>query len=855
MSSRSFSLVATPLATCLVLLACGTAKGDSLAVDRNGDPLPPGALARLGTVRLRHTHPIWALAFSPDGKMLAAADGDGWAGHRGLSWHGPPEGTIRLWDPATGKQLRVLAGHKGNIRRLVFSADGKVLMSLCEDDAYQWNGTLKLWDTASGKEREVPGLKGPVRCAALSPDGKVVVVGQKDGVRLLDAAGGKEVRRFPFPDPFIGAVAFSADGKTIAIQGSGGRDPSAEIRLFDVTTGRELRKLSSTGHGRSLGFSPDGKVLATAEPARPVRLWDAETGKEMHALGGDEGDAFFAFSPDGKAVVTGRDGSTALWDVATGKEIRRFGDKRGFWFAGAFSPDGKTLALSDNQAVRLFDVATSKEVLPLAGHAGDVDVLAFSPDGKTVLTGADGLLAWDAATGKQLASFGSRATVGAAAYTPDGKAIVVGYHRAQAILVRDAATGKELRRFEGDPGEVDFVSLLADGKSVVSMSRHRVRRVEDRWENSIDGAVRVWDLATGKEARQVKPPARDDKEFRATQRAACTPDGRSLAAGEQVTDGHQIRVWDGASGRELAKLGQADWVLALAFTPDGRRLVSAAFDPPNRFPVRLWEVAAGAEVWRQVDADHASIALSVSPDGRVIAGGGSDGTIRLWDLDTRKELRKLTGHQGPVLAVAFSPDGRRLVSGSRDATALVWDVAGLLPATPAVRLGPEELRESWAALAAADGAAAIKAVRRLAAAPEQAVPFIRDSLSKQTVVDADLLAQLVADLDADSFEKKEAAGAELNRQGRLAEPALRRVLQGKPSADLRLRAEALLKGMGNRLPPAALQAVRALEILEIIATPEARKVIESLAKQAADTPIAEEAKATLQRLARREADR
>ncbi len=337
------------------------APGKGVRTDAYGDPLPQGAVARLGTVRFRHLKTIWALAYSPDGKMLAAADGDGVDSHRGLSWHGPAQGTIRLWDPATGKEIRRLTGHRGPIRRLAFSADGRLLMSLCED--------VRLWDPATGKERELARVEGAVRCATLSSDGTMLAVGLEGQVRLLDVASGKEVRQFRFSGDFIQAVALSPDGKTMAAACKN------SAHLCDVATGRELRKFSDASPGPKLAFSPDGKLLATAEYYRPVRLWDAGTCKQLHTLGRDgEGGNFFAFSPDSKALLAGPVDDTTLWDVATGKEIRRFGGKRGFQFAGAFAPDGKTLALSDDHAVRQFEVATGKELLPRTAHASDLDV-------------------------------------------------------------------------------------------------------------------------------------------------------------------------------------------------------------------------------------------------------------------------------------------------------------------------------------------------------------------------------------------------------------------------------------------------------------------------------------------------
>jgi WD40 repeat protein len=776
-------------------------------------------------VRLRHAGRVFALAFSPDGKKLAVENGEHNARH-GFGWGRRGQGAIHIWDTTTGKLIRRLTADHQGFLALAYAADGKLL----------WIGrtAAKSFDPATGKEADVPVGPGPANSAALSPDGKMVALGSKNTVRLVDVRDGKEVRKLVFTAKYSSCLAFSPDGMTLTFATYGGEEGDHGLCLWDVTTGRLRRKLPPESAG-VYAFGPDGNTAATASWSQPaVRLWDVGTGKLLRTFEGPTLARYVAFLQDGKALLAGGDDGVWLWDVATGKELRWFGQLPLPSYTAALAPNGKTLALGDGRAVRLFDTASGKELLTVAEPVGDVEAVAFSPDGKVALTGADGVALWDPATGKQHAVLGPVSPVGAAAFSPDGKWVLAGFTKDQELRLWETATRKEVRRFEGQPGKVDFVSFLGDGKSAVSLSAWRSPK-----KGTLQGdcALRVWDLATGKETRQIGKPGLP---------CATSVDGLRLAAG-----GSQIFVWDALTSRKPVELGKpSDGAFALALTPDGRRLAAGSFFRSR--PVCIWEVVSGSEMGSVAGHDSVTLALAVSPDSRVIATGSDEGTVGLWDLATGKELRKLKGHQGPVLAIAFSADGRRLISGSQDTTTLIWDIADLLPTPSSAPLQLAEMKELWVTLASPDGAAALRAVRRLALAPGQAVPYLKEHLGQVPTLRADRLARLLADLDADSFARREAASIELAGLGKLAEPGLKRLLENKPAPEARRRAEALLKELeGRQVSPAVLQAVRALEVLELIATPEARQVITSLAEGSAEARVGEEARAALGRLARR----
>ena len=379
--------------------------------DRPDDPLPPGAVARLGTSRLRHGNAVSFVTFTPDGRAVISGS----------------DGTVRLWDASTGKEIRTLTGHPPGVTAAALAPDGKTLAVACQDK------TLRLWDVATGKQvRQLAGTRYAGRLT-FSPDGKALaVVGDDHVLRLHNAATGKEIRDYgPHREDLHGAAAFSPDGKTLAAGNRGG------VILWDVSTGQELLLLTVIPGRANVGFlsvafSPDGKTLASGDGDGCIRLWDVATGKRLRKMERHrQWVEAVAFSPDGKTLASGGfDHAVRLWDSATGEELCPGEGHQHRVVGFAFAPDGKTLASYGHDAtVRLWDAATGKELRQLPGHPGVATFcLAYSPDGATLATGegSNMLLLREVATGKEIRQFKANYSLNYVAFAPDGKTLVTG---------------------------------------------------------------------------------------------------------------------------------------------------------------------------------------------------------------------------------------------------------------------------------------------------------------------------------------------------------------------------------------------------------------------------------------------
>ncbi|HEV8177077.1 MAG TPA: adenylate/guanylate cyclase domain-containing protein [Gemmatimonadales bacterium] len=556
---------------------------------------------------------------------------------RGFEWR-------YLWRLCRGDERFTLRGHTGWVA-VDFSPDGKALLSFSGD------GTVKRWNLAS---RQVTAtIKWPSSepsWSMLLRLGRLATMRQDGRVRVRDLASGRELTTLKVPRTSFGNIEISPDGRVLAVA------YDRTVELWDVPHRRKIASLKHRDPVGWLAFSPDSRSLAATGPAETnsVGIWNVVTRREVAVMeGAPPGADCIGFSPNGKILATGGYGGTvSLWDPAAKRQVAAFRAQKGRVIGLAFSPDGKTLAAGgDAPAIRLWDLTTKQERTILRGHTAGVPSLTFSPDGKTLASGSldRTVKLWSLTPKPEAGSLQAhKKGISRIAFSPDGKLFASGSWDNTA-KVWDLSTRRVIATLTSRGAGQRVTAFSPDGKLLavgntdspgeVMLWDVQTRREIDKWSGYPDGIIGL----------------------------AFSPDGKTLATGGGKGT---VTLRDLASRRMETLAGHGDRVPWLAFSPDGRTLASASYDGT----VKLWSLATRREVGRLTGHTRGIFAVVFSPDGRTVATASWDLTVRLWNLATRREVAKLSGSV-PACGVAFSPDGKTLATGHLGESVKLWNLA------------------------------------------------------------------------------------------------------------------------------------------------------------------------------------
>lgn len=657
-------------------------------------------------LQLAHTAIIRAVAFSPDGRWLATGSADYtvkiWDVATGfeirnmtgfpsevfdlafssdsqwLATTGIKDKVVDVWEVTTGRHIGTLTGHTDTIFSMAFSPDGRWLATGSMDH------TVKLWGLEKGDNvNTFSGFKNGVFSVAFSPDSQ-----------WLGATGAdKEVRVWKVPDgkvPSVVSLTGHADGVGALTIGSDGNWIAAgnyynSVKLWQKTGAPGLRALSLTGHRdyvRGITLSAGGRKLASGSQDNSVKIWDVATGRLEHTLQGhtDLVDAL-AFSPNGRQLATTSwDNSVKLWDTATWHELRTFGGPTHRMNALAYSPDGHWLAsASDDSKLRLWDFAAGGELRLLEGHSPWFDSVTFSPDGRWLAAinssklyvghdaGQNTARIWEVGSWREVCSLSAQDNLGnGLAFSEDSRWLITGGgYKDKTAVIWEVATCKPLHTLIGHTHRIDAAAFSSDGRLVAT--------------GCLDRTVRIWDTATGRQLLVLKVPKANlaGAVPDGVQVLAFSPDGKRLVTGGWGYN--EPKIWDVKTGEELLTLkGHAGGINSLIFMHDGKRLVSGNSDNT----VRVWDASTGASLRTYNLPDGIeSVMIALTADERWMASTNNDGSTSIWDFAAGQQRVALIPLGRAADWIAVAPDG--LFDGTADAIQQVaWRTGNTIDIKP-----------------------------------------------------------------------------------------------------------------------------------------------------------------------------
>ncbi len=841
--------------------------------DRYGDPLPPGALARLGTVRQRA--PDSQLAVTVDGKEIVAVGHDrtvrrfdaqtgelrsirqlpkasgvlqyeAWLSPRGTylltETDSEPRYHLALWDLAAGKfrqSLRLSSENNPGTIGAAFSADER-RVAAADSTADRRTHRILLWNLETSQSKVLWSEEKEIRSfyfepvLIFSPDGKRLIGCHYDQIlRCWDVENGKLLWQSERKN-WSPLIVFSADSRTVIIPSGIGTNG---IDVWDAATGKLFQSNKPPKEALfPIGISPDGRFLAFQTGKEEVVLW--EPGKEKVTFRfprpphrredpihnqPNRLPTNFAFTPDSKGFIR-RAGALQRWELVTGKPL--FTDTESWGHTEdvtrlLFSPEGRLLASSSkDQTVRLWNISTAGTVHTFSKD--DNDHLAFTPDGRVLL---------------RVPYFALRGSI---------------------LQARDVTSGRPGRTF-GLADNPNTSTMGVKGKELrFTADGEKILMLNWQFDKSV---LMIWNTASGECLVNKDVPLRNEESL-------LTSDGQSVLAFDHASQSVRLLALENTQPRWRLRIEPANkewhyYDCNLALSPNGRKM-AARLRTPNIGGVKeqhesiiLADMATGRQ-FAKLPTDGPA-AFDFSADSRVFAVAGPEG-VRLWETATGKEVGFIPipnrdarpQDRACASSLAFSPDGRILATGHADGTILLWD-ATLLGSERGGQLTAAQRETLWNDLAGTDAVKAYAAIGRLADDPIASISFLKEQLKPVSSVPPDVLRSLLEGLDSDQFAVRETAQQKLRELGEQVASSLRAELKAKPSLEKRKRIEEVLAGLDESRPVSGepLRGLRAVQVLERIGSVEARQLLEALSRGVDSARLTQAAKEALARLKKR----
>ena len=573
-----------------------------------------------------HTDWVTDVAVSPTGEWIATASYDG---------------TVRIWNAATGQMTHRLEDHIGIVNSVAFNADGSRLASAGND------GFVFIWDTATYEL--IAALagenNGTVQKAVFHPDGRrLAAVYEDTSIRIWDTVTRQSILRLFGHTKIVNDVAFNPEGSRFATAGADG-----SVIVWNAETGAPLYSLDIAQTENIVGvnavaFHPDGQRIIVAYNDGVSRLWQGQT--FLQKLPGHTSAVFdVTFSHNGQLFATaGSEGTVRVWDTATGHVSYIIAGHSGGVTAVQFFPDdSQVLTAGRDNTAKIWRVVPGISPLILAGHSAGILNVGYNKEGNWIVTTGEDrtALIWDAQTGEIVHVFAQHnRPVTDAAFSPDN------------TILATASEDANVRLWQIESGEVQFLPHAAAVNALAFSPDGTVLA-----SAGSDGFVQLWNVSS----RTIELALPHDSPVNAV---AYHPDGTLLASGGESGT---VYLWSTESGeQQMTFTGHAGPVSAVAFHPDGTRIASAG----NDGTVQLWDITG--ELRRVFSANSGPITdVAFHPNGTLLATTGTDRIVKLWDIASGQNARTYLGHSSTVTAVAFSPNGEHFVTSSIDRTAQI----------------------------------------------------------------------------------------------------------------------------------------------------------------------------------------